>query len=107
VDSDFIRCFENTIHPVLMETEALLLAYFVTEDSPNTFSALPIREGENVFVWFAGFRGEEDYESHLAELDESKVWKDEITKFLKRRLRKKPEVLRLSPTPRSRLTGRL
>jgi hypothetical protein len=107
VDSDFIRYFENTIHPVLMETEALLLAYFVTEDSPNTFSALPIREGENVFVWFAGFRDEEAYESHLAKLDESKVWKDEITKFLKRRLRKKPEVLRLSPTPRSRLTGRL
>ena len=107
VDSDFIHYFENTIHPILMETNALLLAYFVTEDSPNTFPALPVREGENVFVWFAGFRDEEAYERHLVELGKSNVWKDEIIKFLKRRLIRKPEVLRLSPTSRSRLTGKI
>jgi len=106
VDSDFIHYFENAIHPVLMETDALLLAYFVTEDSPNTFPRLPVREGENVVVWFAGFQDQDAYERHLAQIAQSKPWSQEISKFLKRQLIRKPEVLRLSPTPRSRLTGR-
>ena len=106
VDSDFIHYFENTIHPILMETDARLLAYFVTEDSPNTYPRLPVREGENVFVWFAGFQGQDAYKRHLTELTQSKFWSQEISKYLKRRLLKKPEVLRLTPTPRSRLTGR-
>ena len=105
VKSDFINYFENTMQPALIEAGASILAYFVTEDSPNTFPALPVREGENVFVWFAGFREAEAYEHHVTELAESKVWKEEISKSLKRRLKRKPEILRLSPTTRSRLTG--
>ncbi len=106
VDSDFIHYFENTIHPVLMETDAQLLAYFVTEDSPNTFPRLPVREGEHVFVWFTGFPNQAAYEHHTKQLAESRIWKEDISKYLKRRLIKKPEVLRLSPTPRSQLTGK-
>ena len=106
VDSDFLNYFENTVHPLLMDTDAPLLAYFVTEDSPNTYPQLPVREGEHVFVWFTGFQSQEAYERHLTELAQSKLWSQEISKFLKRRLIRKPEVLRLSPTPRSRLTGR-
>ena len=105
VNSNFINYFENTLQPVLTEAGASILAYFVTEDSPNTFPALPVREGENVFVWFAGFQEKDAYEHHLVELAESKRWKDEISKALKRRLKRKPEILRLSPTARSRLTG--
>src|SRR5919109_530674 len=90
VDSDFIHYFENMIHPVLMETDALLLAYFVTEDGPNPYPRLPIREGENVFVWFAGFHDQDIYERHLAELAQSKLWNQEISKYLKRRLIRKP-----------------
>lgn len=105
-NSDFINSFENTIKPVLSTAGASLLAYFVTEDSPNTFPRLPVREGEHVFVHFAGFRDEEAYQRHLAELEKSKIWKNEISKFLKKHLKGKPEILRLTPTPRSRLTGR-
>lgn len=105
VDADFIRYFENTIHPALMETEAHLLAYFVTENSPNTYPRLPVREGEHVFVWFSGFEDQNTYEHHLDELAHSSAWSQDISKYLKRRLIKKPEVLRLTPTPRSRLTG--
>lgn len=106
VNSDFIEYFENTIKPVLSAAGASLLATFVTEDSPNTFPRLPVREGEHVFVHFTGFRDEEAYQSHLAELEESKIWKNEISKYLKKHLKGKPEILRLTPTPRSRLTGR-
>jgi len=106
VTSDFINYFENTIHPELMETDVSVLAYFVTEDSPNTFPQLPVREGEYVFVWFAGFEDQNAYESHIARLEESNLWKHEISKFLKKHLRGKPEILRLTPTPRSWLTGK-
>ena len=106
VDSDFVRYFENTIHPVLMETDAQLLAYFVTEDSPNTYPRLPVREGEHVFVWFAGFGSQGAYQRHSANLARSDIWNQDISKYLKRRLIRKPEILRLAPTPRSRLTGR-
>jgi hypothetical protein len=103
IKPDFVSYFENTIQPVLIIAGAKILAYFVTEDSPNTFPALPVREGENVFVWFAGFRDEEAYEGYMAAIAESKVWKDEISKSLNRKIKRKPEVLKLSPTSRSRL----
>jgi hypothetical protein len=105
-NSDFINYFEHTIHPELMEADVSVLAYFVTEDSPNTFPQLPVREGEHVFVWFAGFEDQAEYESHLARLATSKLWKEEITTFLKKHLKGPPEVLRLTPTPRSWLTGK-
>jgi len=103
---DFIHYFENTIHPELMEADVSVLAYFVTEDSPNTFPQLPVREGESVFVWFAGFEDQDAYENYLARLEESKLWNHEISKFLKKHVRGKPEILRLVPTPRSWLRGK-
>jgi hypothetical protein len=105
VKSDFISYFENTIQPALMEADISVLAYFITEESPNTYPKLPVREGEHAFVWFAGFPDQDAYELHAAILDESQIWRNEISKYLKRRLKRKPELLKLSPTPRSRLTG--
>jgi hypothetical protein len=105
VTSDFVNYFENTIHPELMEADISVLAYFVTEDSPNTFPQLPVRESEYVFVWFAGFQDQDTYESHLAQLQESKPWRHEISPFLKKHVRGKPEILRLTPTARSWLRG--
>src|SRR5687767_8569857 len=48
VASDFSSFFEQKMKPTLTEAGALILAYFVTEDSANNFPALPVREGENV-----------------------------------------------------------
>jgi quinol monooxygenase YgiN len=61
-------------------------AAFVTERSANTFPALPVREGENVFVRFS-----------LPEMSPR-----EIPLTLKRAIVKQ-ETLRLQPTARSRL----
>lgn len=105
LSSNFIRYFENTIRPVLVQAGAAILACFVTEDSPNTYPGLPVREGENAFVSFAGFSDQEAHKNHLARLRESRLWHDEIANYLKKYLKGKPEVLRLSPTPRSWLTG--
>lgn len=106
VDSDFISYFEHTMRAVLLEAGADPLAYFVTEDGPNTFPRLPVREGEHTFVWFAGFPDPETHKRHLGRLRESNFWKEDIETFLKGELQGKPEVLRLTPTPRSWLTGK-
>ena len=53
VDAAFVQFFENTVKPVVADAGASVLAFLVTEHSENTFPALPVREGENVFVWFA------------------------------------------------------
>jgi hypothetical protein len=105
VDSGFISYFENSIKPVLIEANAQILAYFVTEDSPNTFPRLPVREGENVFIWFTGFHDQDTYKRHLAKLRKSERWTEEISKYLTKHLKGNPEILRLTPTPRSWLTG--
>jgi hypothetical protein len=85
------------------DSGATVLAYFVTEHSENTFPALPVREGENVFVWFARFNDPAAYERHIAALTQSPRWRDEISKELARRLKREPEILKLSPTTRSLL----
>src|SRR6266487_12466 len=103
VSADFVEFFEQTLKPVIAGAGASILACFVTENSDNTFPALPVREGENVFVWFARFNDQTAYELYVAALGRSPRWRDEISKELARRLRQAPEVLRLSPTERSLL----
>jgi len=106
VDSEFISYFENKIKPTLTDAGASILAYFVTEDSANNFPALPVRENENVFVWFGGFPDQAEYENYVAALAKSKLWNEEISKSLTRRQTRTPDQLRLSPTARSRLRGK-
>ncbi|MFL6075940.1 MAG: NIPSNAP family protein [Mycobacteriales bacterium] len=51
-EEKLVDTFEREVRPALGTS---LLACFRTEHSPNTFPALPVREGEDVFVWFARF----------------------------------------------------
>jgi hypothetical protein len=62
-----------------------LLGCLVTDPSPNTFPALPVREGENVLVWFAGLPDRSAVEPASPE--------------------RARQVLRLAPTSRSLLHG--
>jgi hypothetical protein len=103
VDARFAEFFEKTLKPVFSDSGVSILAYFVTEHSENTFPALPVREGENVFVWFTRFADAATYARHVAELDKSPRWRDDISKELARRLKRAPEILKLSPTSRSLL----
>ena len=89
--------------PAVIGSGATVVAYFVTEHSENTFPALPVREGENVFVWFARFNDAPAYERYLAALTQSPRWRDEISKELARRFKRAPEILKLSTTTRSLL----
>jgi len=103
VSPDFINFFEQTLRAVATTLGATICAYFVTENSENTFPALPVRAGENVFVWFSTFQDSAAYENYVAALSESERWRDEVSNGLNRYLNRTPEVLKLSPTARSQL----
>src|SRR5438045_2142610 len=105
VASEFINFFEHTLKPVETSLGAPISAYFVTENSENTFPALPVRAGENVFVWFSTFPNLAAYENYVAALSRSEQWRGEISTALTRYLERTPEVLKLSPTARSQLRG--
>jgi hypothetical protein len=105
VTEEFVAFFERGLKPVLEDTGASILAYFVTDASPNSFPGLPVREGENVFVWLSRFRDYPAYEAHEVTLARLPQWQSELSSALKRRLKGKPEVLKLSPTEGSKLVG--
>jgi NIPSNAP len=80
-DDAFLAAFEREAVP-----RAPVLASFVTEPAANSFPALPVREGENVFVWFS-----------------NKMPGRALPMSMTSRFARPPDVLRLSPTARSRL----
>jgi hypothetical protein len=94
----FIDSFECELAPKLRAAGGTVLAYFVTEHSPNNFR-LPVRESENVFVWFVGFADATLDESVLTVLTRpvSPVNADGVLQ--------PPQLLRLAPTARSLLSG--
>jgi quinol monooxygenase YgiN len=102
---DFSDFFERLVKPIVTENGASILASLVTENSANTFPALPVREGENVFVWFTRFADEAAHEEHIKAVASSWLQSGNLRDELDRRLSRGPEVLRLSPTTRSLLRG--
>ncbi len=104
-DANFLALFEGTLAPALTRGGATIIASFVTESSPNNFPALPVREGEQVLVWFSLFRDQAAYDEHQALLAQSLEWRDQIWGPVVRRLKAAPEVLKLAPTARSLVHG--
>jgi hypothetical protein len=76
--------------PFVGRAGATPLAALETEYAENAFPALPVREGEYVFVWFARFTGQQQLDAYLAANPGSSIGG-------------KVSVLQLSPTQRSLL----
>lgn len=102
-DASFTSFFDQHARPVLAETGAVPLACLQTEYAENTFPALPVRTGENVFVWLARFATPAHLNSHLDRLECSGPWRDRVLPTLSSMLSSPPERLRLAPTARSLL----
>lgn len=102
-DAAFADFFERTVRPVMAETGADPLACLQSEHAENTFPALPVRTGENIFVWFARFDGQADLAGHLRRLERSRTWQDQVLPKLSAMHRGEPRRLRLTPTARSLL----
>ena len=102
-DEEFVNFFDRQVRAVLVETGATPLACLQTEHAENTFPALPIRTGENVFVWFARFPSRAHLSDHLHRLEHSDRWQDRVLPTLSAMLTGAPQQLRLAPTARSLL----
>jgi hypothetical protein len=99
----FAGFFDREVRPVLAETGAVPLACLQTEPAENTFPALPVRTGENVFAWLARFPSPAGLADHLGRLGRSRAWQDRVLPALSGMITGEPERLRLAPTARSLL----
>jgi hypothetical protein len=52
VDARLVSQFEQQVTPILQANGVRVEGVFVTESAPNSFTRLPVREGEHVLVWF-------------------------------------------------------
>ena len=84
---EFIHEFRNNVVPLCEKAGATLIAAFVTNASANNFPALPVREGENVFVSFFLYAGA------------GAAAKIPLPPSSERSLASSPETLHLLPTP--------
>ena len=102
-DQAFADFFDGQARPALIETGATPLACLQTEHAENTFPALPVRTGENVFVWLARFPSDAHLDGHLRQLERSGRWQDRVLPALSALIAGRPQRLRLAPTARSLL----
>jgi NIPSNAP len=96
--SGFPEFFAREVEPALREAGIAVLATCATEHSENTYPALPVREGEDVFVWLAAFADADDHARRVAALAR-------VAPALAERLGGEPEIMRLTPTARSLIHG--
>lgn len=96
--AEAVPAFEKQVIPALKKTGVQPLAWFLTESAANNFPRLPIREGENVLVWFTAFSDVADHAAHKSAVDAA-------ASPLKQWFAKNPDTLRLQPTSRSLLRG--
>ncbi|MEW9547804.1 NIPSNAP family protein [Nonomuraea sp. NPDC050783] len=101
VADGFPEFFDGVLAPVLAEAGVPPVVRFVTEHAENTFPQLPVREGENVFVWFARFDGPAgEGEPDAVDLDTVDLDAVDLP-VVAPRLTAAPQRLRLHPTARS------
>ena len=86
--------------PLLEKAGTRVIGQFVTEPAANTFPSLPVREGENVFAWFAAYA---DGAAASAPLDLLPGWRERIEPRLRAAAKGAPERIVLEPTRRSLL----
>jgi hypothetical protein len=98
----FLDFFEHELAPALSDARGSIVAYFVTESTPNDFPSLPVREGVNVLACFSLFPDRAAHGDHVDGLARSRRW-HELLPALTQRLQGEPEVLKLTPTARSLL----
>jgi NIPSNAP len=100
---EFAQFFQQSMLPKLASVGAQPIACLVSEESPNTFSRLPVREHERTFVWFTRWPSSAAEEAFAARWSAQSGWRDAAPETVLPALMRKPERLRLTPTQRSDL----
>lgn len=91
----FRSFFRGLLKPALQDAGAEVVASFASQHAANNYPRLPVREGEEAFVWLSRFADEAAQTRHGAELD--------LCSTLAEHTSMAPETWRLSPTSRSLL----
>jgi hypothetical protein len=92
-----LQLCRNTMAPCLQRGGATILGWYVTDNMPNDFPRLPVREGEHVLVGFAMFPDL----AALAAFERSGHWDREVQAALAPWLDRPAQHHRLAPTARS------
>jgi hypothetical protein len=103
--SAFDELFARSIKGHAEAAGARTLAAYVTSTQANNFPRLTIRTGEPTLVWFARFATPQAYAAYQAKLAADSKWTRTLWPSARKQLIREPEILRLMPTPRSRLRG--
>jgi quinol monooxygenase YgiN len=104
VDSaQFTRFFDDAIVPQLAAAGVWPFARLVSEESPNNYPRLPIRQHDRAFIWFARWPSITAEETFVAKFRALSGWRDSAPEAVLAALMQKPERLRLAPTTRSPL----
>lgn len=93
-DASVVSRFEGQVIPVLRREGVHVESVLVTESAPNTFTRLPVREGEHLVVWFGTLQG--NVVPSAQRLEAASAALGPLADGLL-------EVLELDPTPRSLL----
>jgi hypothetical protein len=99
--TQFVDFFDHTLHPRLRAVGVHPIARFVTEESPNNFPRLPIREHDRTFLWLARWSSLKDHNEFFVRFGSLSGWRDSAPVSVLPALARKPEQLRLIPTKRS------
>jgi hypothetical protein len=100
----FAAQFDKSLRRLAEADGARTLAAYVTSSQENNYPKLPVRSGEHIFVWVSTFVSSDAYGSYQTKLTSDKSWTARWNSA-RTQLTRDPEVLRLTPTARSRLRG--
>src|SRR5258706_9341077 len=103
--ASFGALFERSLRARMEAAGGTTLATYVTSAQPNNFPRLPIRMGEHIYIWVARFKDTQAYAAYHKRLEADRRWSHTLWPAARDQLSREPEVLRLTPTPRSRLRG--
>ena len=104
VDAEKFGVFYNSdILPKLKTLNAHVIAQFVSEESPNNFPKLPVREKDRVFIWLGQWKNVAELDAFLDRYKRLSGLRDSAPEALLPAFMRKPEILRLKPAQRSPL----
>ena len=102
-ETQFTDFFDSAILPHLHALGVQPVAVLTTDEVPNNYPRLPIRDKDRVFLWMARFPSEQAYTSFSEQMRQWSGWRDKAPEAVLPAVMRKPEQLRLKPTTRSPL----
>ena len=102
-DEGYAAYFRETLAPAYRAAGLPVLATYSPETQPNNFPRLYVRQSERLLVWFTRVANPAAYQTAQRKLRATAVWRGSLRPALANYRERAPQVLMLSPTPRSLL----